>query len=195
MTPGAGCDRPTTWKWRRPVDGGATGRRATGARRARAASEMPREVSADADVPTVFQRVSNPFQRLPTGYQQVLPTGSNPPSNGVPTSPASPTPLRGVGEAKDQDAALSLRALIPANLEASERPQMHHRDAAGLIPATALSGPRCTLDRTAVLRRFVANPLVALAVIFRIHWRALGLWRKRTRFHPRPEPPGEMLTR
>ena len=61
--------------------------------------------------------------------------------------------------------------------------------------ATGLSGRRCTLDRAAVLRRFVANPLVALAVIFRIHWQAFGLWRKRTRFHPRPAPPEEMLTR
>ncbi|MGE0423914.1 MAG: DUF1365 domain-containing protein [Reyranellaceae bacterium] len=73
--------------------------------------------------------------------------------------------------------------------------QVHYHDAEGLMLATGLDGPRCTLDRTAVLRRFVANPLVALAVIFRIHWQAFGLWRKRTRFHPRPEPPGEMLTR
>lgn len=73
--------------------------------------------------------------------------------------------------------------------------QVHYSDAEGLVLATGLSGPRCTLDRGSVLRRFVANPLVALAVIFRIHWQAFGLWRKRTRFHPRPEPPGEMLTR
>lgn len=73
--------------------------------------------------------------------------------------------------------------------------QVHYHDAQGLMLATSLSGPRSTLDRSAVLRRFVANPLVALAVIFRIHWQAFGLWRKRTRFHPRPEPPGEMLTR
>jgi DUF1365 family protein len=73
--------------------------------------------------------------------------------------------------------------------------QVHYGDGRGLVLATGLSGPRCTLDRAAVLRRFVANPLVALAVIFRIHWQAFGLWRKRTRFHPRPEPPREMLTR
>lgn len=73
--------------------------------------------------------------------------------------------------------------------------QIHYHDSQGLMLATSLGGTRCTLDRIAVLRRFVANPLVALAVIFRIHWQAFGLWRKRTRFHPRPEPPGEMLTR
>jgi len=78
--------------------------------------------------------------------------------------------------------------------------QVQYGDAAGLVLATGLSGPRCTLDRAAVLRRYVANPLVALAVIFRIHWQAFGLWRKRIRFHPRPVhprpgPPEEMLTR
>lgn len=73
--------------------------------------------------------------------------------------------------------------------------QVHYHDAEGLMLATGVAGPRCTLNRVSVLRRFVANPLVALAVIFRIHWQAFGLWRKRTRFHPRPEPPGEMLTR
>jgi DUF1365 family protein len=84
--------------------------------------------------------------------------------------------------------------------ERSVGAQIHYGDAEGLVLATGLAGPRCTLDRAAVLRRYVANPLVALAVILRIHWQAFGLWRKRTRFHPRPVhprpgPPEEMLTR
>src|SRR4029079_17065349 len=36
--------------------------------------------------------------------------------------------------------------------------QVHYHDGEGLTLATGLSGPRCTLDRAAVMRRFVANP-------------------------------------
>ena len=54
--------------------------------------------------------------------------------------------------------------------------------------------PRAADDR-AVLRRFLGNPTMTLAVIARIHWQALQLWRKRARFYRKPAPPPEFVTR
>jgi DUF1365 family protein len=45
------------------------------------------------------------------------------------------------------------------------------------------------------LRRLVANPLMSLAVVGRIHRQALQLWRKRAKFHHKPPPPAQMVSR
>ncbi|MBV8408443.1 MAG: DUF1365 domain-containing protein [Alphaproteobacteria bacterium] len=68
-------------------------------------------------------------------------------------------------------------------------------DEAGLVLATSVGGRREPLSDRAVLRRFVARPAMTLAVIARIHWQALLLWRKRVRFHARPKPPAELVSR
>jgi DUF1365 family protein len=36
---------------------------------------------------------------------------------------------------------------------------------------------------------------MTLAVIARIHWQALQLWRKRVGFHRKPAPPAELVSR
>ena len=36
---------------------------------------------------------------------------------------------------------------------------------------------------------------MTLAVMWRIHWQALRLWRKSVRFHRKPAPPPELVSR
>jgi len=72
---------------------------------------------------------------------------------------------------------------------------VNYHDADGLVLATSVSGRREPLCDRTVLRRFLANPTMTLAVILRIHWQAVQLWRKRTRFHRKPAPPAELVTR
>jgi hypothetical protein len=72
---------------------------------------------------------------------------------------------------------------------------VNYHDGAGLMLATSVGGQREPLCDRAVLRRFLVNPTMTLAVIARIHWQALHLWRKRVRFHRKPEPPTERVSR
>ncbi len=72
---------------------------------------------------------------------------------------------------------------------------VNYHDADGLVLATAVGGRREALCGRAVLRRFLGNPAMTLAVIARIHWQALHLWRKRIRFHRKPAPPAELVSR
>ncbi len=72
---------------------------------------------------------------------------------------------------------------------------VNYHDADGLMLATSVGGRREALDDRAVLRRFLGNPTMTLAVIVRIHWQALHLWRKRARFYRKPAPPPEFVTR
>jgi DUF1365 family protein len=72
---------------------------------------------------------------------------------------------------------------------------VNYHDGEGLMLATSVGGhPEPLCDR-AVLRRFIARPTMTLAVIARIHWQALLLWRKRLRFHRKPAPPAEFVSR
>lgn len=72
---------------------------------------------------------------------------------------------------------------------------VNYHDEQGLMLATSVSGPREPLRDAAVLRRFLGHPAMTLAVIVRIHWQALQLWRKRVKFHRKPNPPPEPVTR
>lgn len=72
---------------------------------------------------------------------------------------------------------------------------VNFHDAKGLMLATSVGGRREPLDDRGVLRRFLGNPTMTLAVVFRIHWQALHLWRKRARFYRKPAPPTELVTR
>jgi DUF1365 family protein len=72
---------------------------------------------------------------------------------------------------------------------------VNYHDAAGLMLATSVGGRREPLSDRTVLRRFLANPTMTLAVILRIHWQAVQLWRKRARFHRKPVAPAEPVTR
>ena len=72
---------------------------------------------------------------------------------------------------------------------------VNYHDAAGLVLATSVGGRREPLDDRGVARRFLANPTMTLAVMVRIHWQALHLWLKRVRFHGKPTPPAELVSR
>jgi DUF1365 family protein len=62
-------------------------------------------------------------------------------------------------------------------------------------PSPESSARREALTDAGVLRRFLGNPTMTLAVIVRIHWQALHLLCKRARFHRKPAPPAELVTR
>jgi len=70
-----------------------------------------------------------------------------------------------------------------------------HRDAAGDLLHTALSGTAAPLGSASLLKAFFGYPLLTLGVVVRIHWQALRLWLKRVPFFTKPEPPLEETTR
>jgi len=72
---------------------------------------------------------------------------------------------------------------------------VNYHDGSGLMLATSVGGRREALTNAGVLRRFVGNPTMTLAVIFRIHWQALHLLWKRARFHSKPPPPAVLVSR
>ena len=72
---------------------------------------------------------------------------------------------------------------------------VNYHDPAGLMLATSVGGRRVALDDRAVLRHFLANPTMTLAVVAKIHWQALHIWLKRARFYRKPPPPAELVTR
>ncbi len=68
-------------------------------------------------------------------------------------------------------------------------------DAAKPMLVTYVDGERRDLSGPAVLRTLLRHPLMTLAVIALIHYQAIKIWAKRGRFHRKPEPPQETLTR
>jgi DUF1365 family protein len=68
------------------------------------------------------------------------------------------------------------------------------RDADGPVLEAVFAGRRQELTDGALLRAFVAYPLLTLKVVAGIHWEALKLWRKGTRLRPRPLPPANLVT-
>ncbi len=72
---------------------------------------------------------------------------------------------------------------------------VNYHDIQGLMLATSVGGRREPLGDRTVFRRFLGNPTMTLAVIVRIHWQALHLWRKRARFYRKPAPPADLVTR
>jgi hypothetical protein len=67
-------------------------------------------------------------------------------------------------------------------------------DSAGPLLHAALTGRRCPLTDTALLRSFFAYPLLTLKVIGAIHWEALKLFLKGVPLVPRPAPPTRPVT-
>ncbi|UYN93408.1 MAG: DUF1365 domain-containing protein [Enhydrobacter sp.] len=72
---------------------------------------------------------------------------------------------------------------------------VNYHDAQGLMLATSVGGRLAPLSDRAVLRHFLGNPAMTFGVVARIHWQALKLWRKRVKFHPKPAPPRDLVTR
>ena len=61
-------------------------------------------------------------------------------------------------------------------------------DRDGPLLAATFCGRRRALTTAALLRSFVALPLLTLKIIAAIHWEALRLWLKGARLVPRPDP-------
>jgi DUF1365 family protein len=58
-------------------------------------------------------------------------------------------------------------------------------DSEGPLLAATFNGQRCALNTLALLRSFVALPIVTVKIIAAIHWEALRLWLKGVRLVPR----------
>jgi DUF1365 family protein len=68
-------------------------------------------------------------------------------------------------------------------------------DAKGPILQTSVSGKLEPIGVRNLRRAAWGYPLMTLALVARIHWQALQLWRKRVPFFRKPAPPAEFVTR
>jgi uncharacterized protein len=68
-------------------------------------------------------------------------------------------------------------------------------DAAGALLQTSVSGDLQPLAPDSARRALMAQPLMTLALIARIHWQALHLWLKRVPLIRKPAPPADFVTR
>jgi uncharacterized protein len=68
-------------------------------------------------------------------------------------------------------------------------------DAHGPLIQTSISGRLQPANRANLRRIIWRHPLLTLAVMARIHWHALQLWRKRVQFFHKPTPPADFVTR
>lgn len=75
------------------------------------------------------------------------------------------------------------------------RADIQYFDANGLNLVTYVEGHRLPLDRGHLAGRFMRHPFMTLAVILRIHYQAVRLCLKKAKFHKKPEPPRELLTK
>jgi DUF1365 family protein len=73
--------------------------------------------------------------------------------------------------------------------------RIDHDDEAGALLETSVSGRLQPLTAASARGAFFGRPLMTLAVIARIHWQALQLWRKRVPFFSKPAPPQRFVTR
>ena len=62
----------------------------------------------------------------------------------------------------------------------------------GLI--ATLTGPRKAISNLSILRSLLRRPLGSRRVLALIHWQALKLWWKGSRFRTRPKPPLEEVS-
>lgn len=60
------------------------------------------------------------------------------------------------------------------------------RDADGVVLTASFAGKRSELSDAALLSAWLAHPLLSLKVLAGIHWEALCIWLKGTRFHANP---------
>ena len=68
-------------------------------------------------------------------------------------------------------------------------------DASGPLIQTSVSGRLVPATRQAIRTALWHYPAMTLGVIGRIHWQAVRLWLKRTRFFSKPVPPDAFVTR
>lgn len=68
-----------------------------------------------------------------------------------------------------------------------------YSQAAGGLIAT-LTGPRRTISNGSILRSLLRRPFGSRRVLALIHWQAVKLWWKGSRYRTRPEPPMEEVS-
>lgn len=73
--------------------------------------------------------------------------------------------------------------------------RIDHDDDSGPLLQTSVSGQLTVVSAASLRRAAWRYPLHTLGVIARIHWQAFKLWRKRVRFHRKPQPPEAFITR
>lgn len=64
----------------------------------------------------------------------------------------------------------------------------------GMFFTASFTGQRAEFTDRELARLFVRYPLITLKSVLSIHWQAVHLWRKKIRFHRRPEPPNDLVT-
>ena len=62
------------------------------------------------------------------------------------------------------------------------------------VISASFAGERRPLTDAALLKTFLAHPLLSLSVVAGIHWEALKLWRKGARLRTRPAPPAHPVS-
>jgi len=68
-------------------------------------------------------------------------------------------------------------------------------DVDGPVLQTSVSGHLETVSARSLRRAAWGYPLMTLALVGRIHWQALQLWRKRVPFFRKPTPPTQFVSR
>jgi DUF1365 family protein len=80
--------------------------------------------------------------------------------------------------------------------ESAEKCQVNidYDDTEGVLINTAISARKQALSPGNLLLALLRQPLLTLGVVWRIHWQALLLWRKRIPFFHQPAAPASKLT-
>lgn len=73
--------------------------------------------------------------------------------------------------------------------------RVDHDDAQGALLQTSWSGTLEPVTPASLRRAWLRHPLLTLGIVWRIHWQAMGLWRRRTGFRSKPAPPARFVTR
>ncbi len=88
------------------------------------------------------------------------------------------------------------------SLDAAHAPRGAHTvarvdfdDANGPLIQTSVSGQLVPATRQSIRTALWRYPAMTLGVVARIHWQAVRLWLKRTRFFSKPVPPDAFVTR
>ncbi|WP_293765945.1 DUF1365 domain-containing protein [uncultured Aquitalea sp.] len=72
--------------------------------------------------------------------------------------------------------------------------RIDYHDENGLLLNTSVSGALSPLTPAAARAALLAQPLLTVSIIVRIHWQALRLWLKKVPFFGKPHPPSNSLT-
>nr|WP_279197071.1 DUF1365 domain-containing protein [Ralstonia mannitolilytica] len=73
--------------------------------------------------------------------------------------------------------------------------RVDHHDAQGPLLLTSIGARLHELTPARARRALLAQPLAGFAVMLRIHWQALRLWRRRVPWFSRPAAPADSLSR